>query len=124
MATESPMAPVNGSYVAPPQYSAAELPAHAPVNNIGTNGANGQNASSNNAAAEYGADSPSKDEVGWYFVEQYYTNMSKSPEKLHVSLSLIGQDSNLTSYSFSTPKSLSLSLGLRTRRSRFQLASA
>lgn len=27
----------------------------------------------------------SKDEVGWYFVEQYYTTLSKSPEKLHVS---------------------------------------
>jgi hypothetical protein len=27
---------------------------------------------------------PSKDEVGWYFVEQYYTTLSKSPEKLHV----------------------------------------
>lgn len=26
-----------------------------------------------------------KDEVGWYFVEQYYTTLSKSPEKLHVS---------------------------------------
>lgn len=25
------------------------------------------------------------DEVGWYFVEQYYTTLSKSPEKLHVS---------------------------------------
>ena len=24
------------------------------------------------------------DEVGWYFVEQYYTTMSKSPEKLYV----------------------------------------
>lgn len=29
----------------------------------------------------------SKDEVGWYFVEQYYTTLSKSPEKLHVRLS-------------------------------------
>ncbi len=28
----------------------------------------------------------SKDEVGWYFVEQYYTTLSKSPEKLHVRL--------------------------------------
>ena len=28
----------------------------------------------------------SKDEVGWYFVEQYYTTLSKSPEKLHVSI--------------------------------------
>lgn len=30
----------------------------------------------------------SKDEVGWYFVEQYYTTLSKSPEKLHVSIHL------------------------------------
>ena len=29
----------------------------------------------------------SKDEIGWYFVEQYYTTLSKSPEKLHVSRS-------------------------------------
>lgn len=26
-----------------------------------------------------------KDEVGWYFVEQYYTTLSRSPEKLFVS---------------------------------------
>ena len=26
-----------------------------------------------------------KGEVGWYFVEQYYTTMSKTPDKLHVS---------------------------------------
>lgn len=25
-----------------------------------------------------------KDEVGWYFVEQYYTTLSKTPEKIHV----------------------------------------
>jgi len=25
-----------------------------------------------------------KDEVGWYFVEQYYTTLSKNPEKLCV----------------------------------------
>ncbi|KAK4031916.1 hypothetical protein C8A01DRAFT_20946 [Parachaetomium inaequale] len=25
-----------------------------------------------------------KDEVGWYFVEQYYTTMSRSPERLHL----------------------------------------
>lgn len=28
---------------------------------------------------------PSKDEVGWYFVESYYTTLSKNPETLHVS---------------------------------------
>jgi len=27
-----------------------------------------------------------KDEVGWYFVEQYYTTLSKNPDKLHVRL--------------------------------------
>ena len=32
-----------------------------------------------------GGNDLSKDEVGWYFVEQYYTTMSKSPEKLYVS---------------------------------------
>ena len=26
-----------------------------------------------------------KDEVGWYFVEQYYTTLSRTPEKLYVS---------------------------------------
>jgi len=25
-----------------------------------------------------------KEEVGWYFVEQYYTTLSKTPEKVHV----------------------------------------
>ncbi|KAG9241139.1 hypothetical protein BJ878DRAFT_246949 [Calycina marina] len=25
-----------------------------------------------------------KDEIGWYFVEQYYTTLSKNPEKLHL----------------------------------------
>jgi hypothetical protein len=35
----------------------------------------------------------SKDEVGWYFVEQYYTTLSKSPEKLHVSSITPGFDS-------------------------------
>lgn len=35
--------------------------------------------------ADAGNSNLSKDEVGWYFVEQYYTTLSKSPEKLHVS---------------------------------------
>lgn len=34
----------------------------------------------------------SKDEVGWYFVEQYYTTLSKSPEKLHVRYSRMLQE--------------------------------
>ncbi|KAI4110273.1 MAG: hypothetical protein LQ339_001440 [Xanthoria mediterranea] len=31
-----------------------------------------------------GSSSVPKDEVGWYFVEQYYTTLSKNPEKLHL----------------------------------------
>lgn len=30
-----------------------------------------------------------KDEVGWYFVEQYYTTLSRTPEKLYVGLERI-----------------------------------
>ena len=37
--------------------------------------------------AQQAAEVP-KDEVGWYFVEQYYTTLSKSPERLYVSLPL------------------------------------
>lgn len=29
----------------------------------------------------------SKEQVGWFFVEQYYTTLSRQPEKLHVSFS-------------------------------------
>ncbi|KAL2270293.1 hypothetical protein VTJ83DRAFT_2477 [Remersonia thermophila] len=36
------------------------------------------------ASAESSANNLPKDEVGWYFVEQYYTTMSKSPERLHL----------------------------------------
>jgi hypothetical protein len=43
-----------------------------------------------NAAAETSASNTngnsdlSKDEIGWYFVEQYYTTLSKNPDKLNV----------------------------------------
>lgn len=41
------------------------------------------------SSASGGATGPdiSKEEVGWYFVEQYYTTLSKSPEKLYVRIS-------------------------------------
>ncbi|KAK1249883.1 hypothetical protein MKX08_009886 [Trichoderma sp. CBMAI-0020] len=56
----------NGSFTTQDQYKTAEQPA------VSTGPAD---ASGNNL---------SKDEVGWYFVEQYYTTLSKSPEKLHL----------------------------------------
>jgi hypothetical protein len=85
MATTDSHHPVNGNY-APQGYDTV-------VNNF--------NAASANSAAGYGGaqqqstgqpsnsaaapDGISKDEVGWYFVEQYYTTLSKTPDKLYVS---------------------------------------
>jgi hypothetical protein len=51
----------------------------APEQYTATSGAADSNASGN--------DLP-KEEVAWYFVEQYYTTLSKASEKLHVSLNL------------------------------------
>lgn len=50
----------------------------------------------------------SKDEVGWYFVEQYYTTLSKSPEKLHLfygkrSQFVSGLEAEVTSVSVGRP---------------------
>ncbi|KAK0621449.1 hypothetical protein B0T17DRAFT_508798 [Bombardia bombarda] len=49
-----------------------------------------------------------KDEVGWYFVEQYYTTLSKSPEKLHLfygkkSQFVYGQEAEVTPVSLGRP---------------------
>lgn len=80
MATE---APVNGNYAQHHAYGEQHNPyaaqqsynqAPPSASSAGSN-ANGQN-----------SDIP-KDEVGWYFVEQYYTTLSKQPEHLYVSRS-------------------------------------
>ena len=49
-----------------------------PTNTPSTGNTTSSTASENNGSVP-------KDEVGWYFVEQYYTTLSKNPEKLHVS---------------------------------------
>jgi hypothetical protein len=64
----------NGSFSQQDQYKTGAE--QYPATSVPTDSATG-NASGNDL---------SKDEVGWYFVEQYYTTLSKSPEKLHVSL--------------------------------------
>ncbi|KAL8907326.1 MAG: hypothetical protein Q9171_005899 [Xanthocarpia ochracea] len=57
--------------------------AGAPPSN--TPGAEASNvATGSSAASAEGSSSVAKDEVGWYFVEQYYTTLSKNPEKLHL----------------------------------------
>ncbi|KAF4636005.1 hypothetical protein G7Y89_g2093 [Cudoniella acicularis] len=62
----------NGNFAQQDQYKSA------PEQYPATSGA----ADSNTGSAS--GNDLSKDEVGWYFVEQYYTTLSKSPEKLHL----------------------------------------
>ncbi|KAJ6789870.1 hypothetical protein PWT90_04257 [Aphanocladium album] len=55
---------------------------------MATNGSFAQQDQHKAAADQFSTSSDNsnlaKDEVGWYFVEQYYTTLSKSPEKLHL----------------------------------------
>ncbi|PHH76614.1 hypothetical protein CDD82_3917 [Ophiocordyceps australis] len=62
----------NGSFALQDQYKTSAEPYGAPA----TTG-DATNAATANSNL-------SKDEVAWYFVEQYYTTLSKSPEKLHL----------------------------------------
>ncbi|CAI6335743.1 unnamed protein product [Periconia digitata] len=66
--------PVNGNY-APQGYDAV-------ANNAASYSA--QPAAASQPANNAPADQIPKDEVGWYFVEQYYTTLSKTPDKLYL----------------------------------------
>lgn len=77
---DTPQVPINGNYPAyPDSYNPT---AHAAVNN--TSFQPTQSSTPTNAAASEQKTELPKDEVGWFFVEQYYTTMSRSPEKLHL----------------------------------------
>lgn len=130
MATESA---VNGTYPPHPAYATVDQTQAAYNANNMSSQLSYQNptASSTAAAAASTAtqstsnpanDIP-KDEVGWYFVEQYYTTLSRSPEKLFVSISRpFLRRTLLTTPSFSTTNDHSSSLETRPRRLLFQLA--
>jgi hypothetical protein len=77
MASTESSGPVNGTY-APQQYE----------NNYSTGVSNftpSQQPTASQPAQQATASEIPKDEVGWYFVEQYYTTLSKSPDRLYVS---------------------------------------
>lgn len=63
----------NGNFMPQEQYNAGQ----AAINSAG----NG-----NGAASQ---DAPQDAEVGWLFVESYYTTLSKTPEKLHVCMIML-----------------------------------
>ena len=100
MATEQPVVPINGNY-APQQtqgFGAPELnytspAAKAPTTTTTTTYGEVPLPTANPAstATENPTELPSE-EVGWYFVERYYTTLSRQPEKLFVRTSL-SQDS-------------------------------
>jgi hypothetical protein len=76
---DTTQAPINGNYPAyPDSYHPASAAVHA------TNFHHTQSSTPTNAPPAEQKSDISKDEVGWFFVEQYYTTMSRSPEKLHL----------------------------------------
>lgn len=75
MATPESVGPVNGNY-APQGYE----------NSYSTGASNftpSQQPTAQTAQQAPASEIP-KDEVGWYFVEQYYTTLSKSPDRLYL----------------------------------------
>lgn len=77
MATESTPPAVNGLYGN--QYSQpAELAANTP------NAPSHASSASQSTAAATATQKADPQEIGWYFVEQYYTTLSKSPERIHL----------------------------------------
>ncbi|KAI9374525.1 hypothetical protein BJX61DRAFT_284359 [Aspergillus egyptiacus] len=80
---DSTQLPINGTYHAQPAYADSYNHAHTAVNSA-SNFQPAQSSTPSNAPSNDQKNGISKDEVGWYFVEQYYTNMSRSPDKLHL----------------------------------------
>lgn len=84
MAAEVSSMPVNGSY-APQQHFDQQQYAAQPY----TQAAPAASSSTPAPAAANPQPEIPKDEVGWYFVEQYYTTLSRTPEKLYVSSRIV-----------------------------------
>ena len=90
MASEPSNVTMNGTFV-PTQPQNYVLPdqsaiSHSATDSLSANPEFPSSTSMPNTHNNSGSNSDiPKDEVGWYFVEQYYTTMSRNPEKLYVS---------------------------------------
>ncbi|KAJ5908025.1 hypothetical protein N7495_000707 [Penicillium taxi] len=76
-----PQVATNGTHAAHQGFP--EYPAATPLNTVSTF----QPAQSSTPTSATGTEQQNeitKDEVGWFFVEQYYTTMSRNPDKLHL----------------------------------------
>lgn len=94
MAAEVGSMPVNGNYAPHQGYGGIDHQ-QAQQNNFAYGAAPNTAQPPQSTAQSAPASGPSnaqaeipKDEVGWYFVEQYYTTLSRSPEKLYASESI------------------------------------
>lgn len=81
MAAEAPSMPVNGNYG---HHGYGVEQQHNPYAAAQQNYNQGPPAGTSGSAANGQNSDIPKDEVGWYFVEQYYTTLSKNPEHLYV----------------------------------------
>ena len=95
MASESTPATVNGNYGYKDSYGTTENSLPLAGNSVNTTNGASSGQSSTAATSNETSTAPdtngsvSKDEVGWYFVEQYYTTLSRNPEKLHVCVRIV-----------------------------------
>ena len=80
MAAEVSSAHVNGNYGSHQAYSGLEQP----NDQAYSYSRNAPPQSSAATASHPSANPPSKDEVGWYFVEQYYLTLSRNPDKVYL----------------------------------------
>ena len=80
---DTTQAPMNGNYPAQHAYPDSYTHAQAAMNNP-ANIQPAQSSTPSNAPSADQKNGISKDEVGWYFVEKYYTSMSRCPDKLHL----------------------------------------
>lgn len=76
--TEAAHSAVNGTYHPNPYAAEHYNPAHHAANY------NAQPSNPPLVQANEPKNDVTKDEVGWFFVEQYYTTLSRSPDKLHL----------------------------------------
>lgn len=138
MASDSGTRAINGNYGSTNSYGSADQ--QSSTYGLGAGSAGSANPSTGAEApsaphASTGASAPStegsssvpKDEVGWYFVEQYYTTLSKNPEKLHVSPNPalpLRKPIGSHPFSFSTTSALSSSQEWKPKRFLYPLDSA
>jgi hypothetical protein len=85
MATTQPAIPINGNYgthhYGAPEQATSPQP---PSNNSLAPAPDAFGAQETRLSSSTSVSTVSREEVGWYFVEQYYTNLSKSPEQVHL----------------------------------------